>query len=56
MKFIAELNLDMMISSAGALVKFKDTYIYKAEFSAEETRDLIKMARGICGGECEITI
>lgn len=56
MEFIAEMNPDVVISSAGALVKFKDTYIYKAEFSVEETRDLIKMARDICGVECEITI
>ena len=56
MEFIAELNPDVVISSAGALVKFNDTYIYKAEFSVEETRDLIKMARDICGSECEITI
>lgn len=56
MEFIAELNPDVVISSAGALVKFNDTYIYKAEFSVEETRDLIKMARDICGAECEITI
>lgn len=56
MEFIAELNPDVVISSAGALVKFKDTYIYKAEFSAEETRDLIKTARNICSAECEIAI
>lgn len=56
MEFIAELNPDVAISSAGALVKFKDTYIYKAEFSPEETRDFIKTARNMCGAECEITI
>ena len=56
MEFIAEMNPDVVISSAGALVKFNNTYIYKAEFSVEETRDLIKMAREICGGECEITL
>lgn len=56
MEFIAELNPDVVISSAGALVKFNGTYIYKAEFSVEETRDLIKIARDICGSECEITI
>ncbi len=38
------------------MVKYKDTYIYKAEFSPEETRELIKMARENCGDECEITI
>ena len=56
MEFLAELNPEVVISSAGALVKFNDTYIYKAEFSVEETRDLIKIAREICGAECEITI
>ncbi len=56
MEFIAELNPDVVISSAGALVKYKDTYIYKAEFTREETKDLIKQAREICGEDCEITI
>ena len=55
-EFIAELNPDVVISSAGALVKYKDTYIYKAEFTREETKDLIKQAREICGEDCEITI
>ncbi len=54
--FIAELNPDVVISSAGALVKYRDTYIYKAEFTQEETKDLIKQAREICGEDCEITI
>lgn len=56
MELITKLNPDVVISSAGALVKCKDTYIYKAEFSAEETRNLIKAARDICGSECEITV
>ena len=56
MKFIAELNPDIVISSGGALVKYKDSYIYKAEFTKEETKDLIKQAREICGEDCEITI
>ncbi len=56
MEFIAKLNADVVISSAGALVKYKETYIYKAEFSTEETKELIKMARETCGNECEITI
>lgn len=56
MEFIAELKPDVVISSAGALVKYKDEYIHKAEFSPEETRNLIQMAREICGDKCEITI
>ncbi len=56
LEFIAELKPEIVISSAGALVKYKNTYIYKAEFTQAETRDLIKKAREICGEECEITI
>lgn len=56
MEFITELNPEIVISSAGALVKYKEEYIYKAEFTQEETQDLIKSAREICGEECEITI
>ncbi len=56
MEFIAELNPDVVISSAGALVKYKDTYIYKAEFTKKETKELIQKARKICGEGCEITI
>ncbi len=56
MEFIAELNPDIVISSAGALVKYNGTYIYKAEFTKEETADMIQAARDICGVDCEITI
>lgn len=54
--FIGELHPDIVISSAGALVKYHDTYIYKAEFTREETKNLIEIARNICGQECEITV
>lgn len=56
LKFIAELCPDILISSGGALVKYSDGYIYKAEFTSEETGDMIKAARDICGSDCEITI
>ncbi len=36
MEFIAELNPDVVISSAGALVKYKEEYIFKAEFTESE--------------------
>lgn len=39
-----------------ALVKYKTEYIYRAEFSEEETNVMIDMARNICGNDCEITI
>lgn len=56
LEFIAELNPDVVISSAGALVKLGNEYVYKAEFTQTETKDLIKQAREICGENCEITI
>ena len=54
--YLKELMPDILISSGGALVKCKTEYIYKAEFSAEETNAMIGMARNICGNDCEITI
>ena len=56
LKYIEELCPDIIISSGGALVKYLDRYIYKAEFTEEETGDMIKTARDICGSDCEITI
>lgn len=56
LEFIAELHPDVVISSAGALVKLRNEYVYKAEFTQMETKDLIKQAREICGENCEITI
>lgn len=56
LSFIEELHPDVLIASGGALVKYKGEYIYKAEFSKEETRQMIATARKICGSDCEITI
>lgn len=51
-----ELMPDILISSGGALVKDGTKYIYKAEFSEIETRNMIAAARSVCGEDCEITI
>ena len=56
MAFLPELTPYLFIASGGAVVKFRDTYIYTAEFSVEETRSMIACARQICGADCEITI
>lgn len=45
-----------MIASGGALARYKGECIYKAEFSAEETRRMLAAAREVCGADCEITI
>ena len=42
--FLNELMPDILISSGGALVKYKTEYIYRAEFSEEETNVMIDMA------------
>ena len=56
MAFLDELMPDILISSGGALVKNGTEYIYKAEFSQAETREMIDTAREVCGEACEITI
>lgn len=56
LQFIAELCPDIVISSGGAIVKYRNDYIYKAEFTVEETKSMIMTAREICGADCEITI
>ena len=54
--FTDELRPDILIASGGALIKYRSEYIYRAEFSAERTRQMIAAARTICGMDCEITI
>lgn len=56
LSFIEELQPDVLITSGGALVKYDNKYIYKAEFSKEETKKMIATAREVCGMDCEITI
>lgn len=54
--FLQELCPDILISSGGALVKRGAEYIYAAEMTSQETRDMIATARKICGKDCEITV
>ena len=56
LKFIEELRPDIVISSGGALVKYRDDHIYRAEFTVAETENMIRAAREICGADCEITV
>ena len=54
--YLNELKPDILISSGGALVKCNNEYIFRAEFSVEETNAMIETARNVCGKDCEITI
>lgn len=56
LSFIDKLQPDVLITSGGALVKYRQEYIYSAEFSRDETRQMIAAARNVCGTDCEITI
>ena len=56
MAFLPELTPDLFIASGGAIVQYRDDYIYTAEFSIEDTRAMIALARAVCGADCEITI
>ena len=56
MTFLPELTPDLFIASGGAVVQYRGENIYTAEFSVEETRAMIDMARKVCGQDCEITV
>jgi len=56
LSFLAHLQPDILIASGGALIKYNGEYIYKAEFTPEETNRIIAEARKICGSDCGITI
>jgi len=56
LSFLHELEPDVLITSGGAVIKFQGDYLFTAEFSEEETRRMIAIARKNCGQDCEITI
>lgn len=56
MTFLPELSPDLFIASGGAVIQYHGEYVHTAEFSIEETRQMIRTAREICGSGCEITI
>ena len=56
MAFLPELLPDLFIASGGAVIQYHGDYIYTAEFTVEETQQMIRTAREVCGSDCEITI
>lgn len=56
MRYIKEVMPDVLIASGGAVVKFRGEYMFTSEFSVEETAEMIRIAREICGKDCEITV
>lgn len=56
LKFLKELNPDILISSGGALVRVNGKIICSSVFSVTEVNSFIETARTICGADCEITV
>ena len=56
MNYIREIMPDVLITSGGAVVKFRDRYLFTAEFTEEETNEMIRISRTVCGSDCEITV
>lgn len=56
MQYIKELEPDIIISSGGALVSKEGEFLFRAEFTVEETNDFIARTRQICGEDVEITV
>ena len=56
LKYISELAPDIIVSSGGALITYRNEAVYKAEFSVNEVNLIIRTAREICGTDCEITV
>lgn len=54
--YCRQIQPDIVIVSAGAVVKLHGETIYQAAFSKEETRRMIRAAKEIGGEETEITI
>lgn len=55
-KFLTQVHPDLVISSGGAVVRFRGTIIYEAGFTKEETKKIIETALYIGGEEREITV
>ena len=54
--FLPDLMPDLFIASGGSVVRYHGENIYTAEFSLEETRQMISTAREVCGSNCEISV
>lgn len=47
---------DILISSSGALVNYRGTYIHREEFTVDETNAMIRLAKELCGEDHHITV
>ena len=56
MTFLPQLMPDLFIASGGAVIQYHGENIYSAEFTVEETQQMIRTAREVCGSDSEITI
>lgn len=54
--FIEALAPDLIIASGGAQVTYRGETIYASEFTEEETDTIIRTAKRLTNGTCEITV
>lgn len=52
----AQIRPDVLICNGGASIVYKNTEIFKAEFTLEETRNILKNAYEVVGDNAEITL
>lgn len=54
--YLARLSPEVLISSGGSLVKWDHQVIFCRTFTPRETEEIIRAAREVCGGDCQITV
>lgn len=54
MGLVSNLDPDIVISSGGALVKYRGNRILQVGFTLEETRAILRQAEALCGPDCRI--
>lgn len=55
-QYIGQLSPELIISSGGALVRFRDEILRCVAFDLEETRKIIDAGFALTQGQCEITV
>lgn len=54
--YIDQVHPDVVISSAGAMVRLHEKIVYQCAYTAEEAKRILQSARKIAGNRCHITL
>lgn len=55
-QYIKRISPDLIISSGGALVRYRDEVLYSCTFDEDETREIIDAGFELTDNKCEITV